>query len=381
MASSAAARRPGNSTVLSQRALNRALLARQLLLERADLTPEAALEHLAGMQAQAPHAPYVGLWTRLADFQPEELSRLIAERRAVRAPLMRTTLHLVSAADCLALRPLVQPVLERGFASSPYARGLAGLDLAELLAASRELLDTPRPQSPSTVELGTLLHARWPERAAHDLAHAVRYLTPLVQTPPRGLWRGSGQPRWATVERWLGRPLDATPDVERMTLRYLAAYGPASVKDIQAWCWLTRLGGVVERLRPRLRVYRDEAGRELFDLPDAPMPEPDTPAPPRFLPEYDNALLSHADRTRIIADEQRPRVFTKGAALLDGGVCAAWTVKRLRPRDDATLRIEPFRQLTPAERNALADEGAALLTFVAEGGTHDIQWVSASGTV
>jgi hypothetical protein len=358
--------------VFSRRALNRAYLARQLLLERAELTPAAALEQLVGMQAQAPQAPYVGLWTRLANFQPDELSQLLTERRVVRAPLMRATLHLTTAADCLTLWPLMQPMLERTFASSAYARGLAGLDLAELMAAGRALLDDPaRAQPLSLTELGQLLHARWPERTPADLAYAVRWLAPLVQTPPRGLWRASGQARWATVEHWLGEPLDATPDVERMTLRYQAAYGPASANDLQAWCWLTRLRDVIERLRPQLHVFRDEVGHELFDLPDAPRPDPDTPAPPRFLPEYDNALLAHADRSRIIADADRARVFTKGAALLDGFVCAAWTLKR--QRGVATLRIEPFRPLTATERNALSDEGAALLAFVVESGVHEIQ--------
>lgn len=355
---------------LGKRALNRALLARQLLLEPRRLAAAEAIEHLVGMQAQVPNAPYVGLWSRLDGFDAGELARLLTDRRAVRTPLMRTTLHLVTARDCLRLRPLVQPVLERGlYTGSPFGRGIAGMDVDALLAAGRALVEE-RPRT--TSELGKLLHERWAGRAPAALAHAVRYLVPLVQVPPRGVWGTAGQARWTTVESWLGRPLEPEPSLEEMVVRYLGAFGPATVKDVQTWCWLTRLREVVERLRPRLVTFRDERGNELFDLEEAPRPEPDTPAPPRFLPEYDNLLVSHADRSRVIAAEHRERVFTKGAVLLDGFVAGTW--KLTRTRGAAVLRIEPFARLTKRDRTALEEEGGRLLTFAAaDAGAHEVE--------
>jgi hypothetical protein len=378
----------GSGDVLGRRALNRALLERQLLLHRWTLPASEGIERLVGMQAQAPNAPYVGLWTRLDGFVPEQLARLIIDRRAVRTPLMRTTLHLVTARDCLTLRPVVQPVLERGFyTGSPFGRSIAGMDVEALIAAGRALLEA---QPRTTAELGRLLHEQWPDRDPSSLAHAVRYLVPLVQLPPRGIWGAGGQATWTTVEAWLGRPLESDPSPEEMIMRYLAAFGPATVKDIQAWCWLTRLRTSIERLRPRLRAFRDEHGNELFDLPDAPLPDPDTPVPPRFLPEYDNVLLSHADRTRIIADEHRTRVFTKGAILVDGFVRGTWKITRQRgtTKSETTnigkpetgtgvLLIEPFDPLCTQDRTALAEEGARLLTFVAgDAQTRDIHFIS-----
>jgi hypothetical protein len=364
--------------VLSPRALNRALLARQMLLDRARLTAAEAIERLVGMQAQAPNAPYVGLWSRLEDFHTDDLAQLITRRQAVRTPLMRATVHLVTAHDCLTLRPLVLSVLERGFfTGSPYGRKLAGMDLNGLLAAARTLLEE-RPRT--RIELGKLLGARWPDRDATSLVYAVTYLMPLVQVPPRGIWGQSGQATWTPVESWLGQPVPPTLSPDELVLRYLAAFGPATVMDVQAWCGLTRLREVIERLRPRLHTFRDEHDRELFDLPDAPRPNPATPVPPRFLPEYDNILLSHADRSRINAGNRTVPLFpgnggTAGTVLVDGFYQANWKIAR-QP-DAAILTLTPFEPLSEPDRAALAAEGARLLAFVApDAKTRDIQFGS-----
>jgi hypothetical protein len=355
----------GSGGTLSPRALNRATLARQLLLRRDERSALDAIEHLVGMQAQAPLAPYIGLWTRLDGFQPGDLAQLLLKRRVVRTTLMRGTVHLVSDRDCLALRPLLQPMLSRALYTGAYRAGLVGIDVAEVVAFGRALLDE---QPRSAAALGKLLVERWPDRDGASLAQAVQLLATLIQIPPRGIWGQGGAVSYATAESWLGRPLAADPSLGTMVLRYLAAFGPASVRDVQAWSRLTRLGEVVDRLRPRLLTFRDERGVELFDLPDAPRPDADTPAPPRFLPEYDNLLLSHADRTRVISDGRTVPLLpgnggVAGTVLLDGCYRATWKIAR--DRDSATLLITPFAPLGSADRAALEDEGAQLLAFAA----------------
>ncbi len=356
----------GSGCVLGLRALNRAPLERQMLLRRRMLSAEEAVEHLVGMQAQAPNPPYMGLWTRLEGFCPNQLARLILDRRAVRVALMRNTVHLVSARDCLKLRPLVQPVIDRGlYANRVNRAGIEGVDVEALATAGRALLE----EKPRTAkELGVLLRERWPESEPASLARAVRHLLPLVQVPPRGVWGRSGQTTHTTAEAWLGRPLNPDPSPEEMVARYLGAFGPAGVKDVQTWSGLTRLGEVLERLRPRLCTFRDERGRELFDLPNAPRPDPNTPAPARFLPEFDNLILSHADRARVIADEYRRVLASRNGMvpatfLVDGFVRGTWKVQRTRRK--ATLVIEPFEALTERDRGALAEEGERLLRFMA----------------
>jgi hypothetical protein len=351
------------SKVLEPRALNRALLQRQMLLGRQRLSAFDAVERLAGMQAQEPDAPYVGLWTRLEDFEPDELARLISDRRAVRSPLMRSTIHLVSGRDCLKLRPVMQPVLARAFSGSPFRRKLEGLDFDELLAAGRASLEE-RPRT--RAELSALLAERCPDRDPLSLAYAITFLAALVQVPPRGIWGESGQATWTTTESWLGSPLDPTPSPEQMFLRYLEAFGPATVADARAWSGLGGLREVFERLRPKLITFRDDHGRELFDVPGAPLPDPDTPAPPRFLPAFDNALLSHNDRTRIISEEHRKSISrdrSMRGVLLDGFACATW--KTGQSGGKLTLVIEPFESLTGKDRDVLTHEGERLLGFLA----------------
>jgi hypothetical protein len=361
--------------VLSLRALNRALLARQMLLAPAPLPPGAdrgrrvveMVEHLAGLQAQAPFPPYYGLWCRLAGFAPEDLAGLLVNRQVVRIALMRGTIHLVSARDCLLLRPLVQPVFDRALATL-FGKDRAGIDVAALAGAGRALVEAePRTFS----ELGALLSGRWPGHSPGALAQGVRALVPLVQVPPRAVWGRAGQARHTSAEAWLGRPLHPAPAAGVLVRRYLAAFGPATVADAQAWSGLTRLGEVFARLRPGLRTFRDERGRELFDLPDAPRPGPDVPAPVRLVAEFDNLVLSHADRTRVISDDARLRMFTPngifpGTVLADGFVAGMWRVARTK--EAAAVIIEPFGRLSARDREAVTAEALRMLAFAAPGG-------------
>jgi hypothetical protein len=364
------------ATVLSTTALNRAMLERQLLLRRASLTAAQAIEHLVGMQAQAPFPPYTGLWTRLRGFQPDDLARLLLDRGVVRIALMRGTVHLVTAADCLAMRPPLQATLDRWFQRA-YAKRLQGLDLDAVAELARRLVDE-RPRS--TTELGRQLLERWPDRDRGALLNLVRTVLPLVQVPPRAIWGKSGQTTVTTAQAWLGRPLatDTTPDA--MMLRYFRAFGPAAVTDVQKWSGLTRLREVVERLEPKLRVFRDQNGAELYDLPDAPRPDPDTPAPVRFLPEFDNLLISYADGSRIVAGHHRPALLTingiiRSTVLVDG--FAQGVSKITKTKRAATLVVEPFIRLSAEDRSAIEAEGARLLAFAAaDAQSHDVRMLA-----
>ena len=368
--------------MLNLRALNRALLARQMLLEPSPL-PEGPgragavlgmVEHLAGLQAQAPFPPYYGLWSRLAGFQPGDLAELLVSRQVVRIALMRSTIHLVSARDCLTFRPLIQPVLDRSL-SAVFGRQLAGLDTAALAGAGRALVDA----EPRTFgELGGLLAPDWPGHPPNALAQGVRTLVPLVQVPPRAVWGAAGQSRHTSAEAWLGSPLDPCPSPEVLIKRYLGAFGPATVADVQTWSGLTRLAEVVDGLRPGLRTFRDERGRELFDLPDAPRPAPGTPAPVRLVAEFDNLVLSHADRARVISPGYRQRLNTRngifpGTVFVDGFVAGMWRITRARSA--AALKVELFGPVSAADRDAVTAQGQRLLGFAAPGDDHEIRFV------
>jgi winged helix DNA-binding protein len=353
--------------LLGPRALGRATLERQLLLRRDGRSPLDAVQHLVGLQAQVPRDPYLALWSRLDGFRPETLSELLLQRRVVRTTVMRATIHLVSADDVLGLRPLMQPVLDAELARHPeFARRLDGVDLGPVLEHARALFsDRPR----TGPELRAALGERFPTLDVAAIAYACRCKLPLVQVPPRGLWGRSAQVTTTTAEAWLGRPLDSRTSLDDVVLRYLAAFGPATVADVTIWCRLTGMRAVLERLRSRLRTFRDGAGRELFDLPDAPRPDPDTPAPTRYLPEYDNALLSHADRRRFVSERAREgavRVTTRvqGAVLQDGMLSAVWRQDRGVP---VTLVVTPVVRLSKRAAASIEAEGRRLARFLGDG--------------
>jgi hypothetical protein len=368
--------------VLSNRHLNRATLGRQLLLERASRSVGDAVDHLVGLQAQEPLDPYYALWSRLADFRPDHLVGPFVDRELVRCVAMRGTIHLITAADCLGLRHVVQPILDEELTRhSEHRHHLDGLDLGPVVDFARGLLAEPR----SLKQLKGALAEKFPDLDAPALAYACRNHLVLVQVPPRGVWGRTLQVTYAEAEAWLGRPLDTSASIDDLVLRYLAAFGPAATPDIAAWSRLKRLREVVDRLRPRLRTYRDERGRELFDLPDEVLPDPDVPAPVRFLPEYDNLLLSHDDRSRVADKAELGPLFAvhegkrhyPGSVLVDGRARATWRIDHDPKAGTATLHVDHLGTLAPAVAAAVEDEGSVLLRFAAEGASEvDIRFRS-----
>jgi hypothetical protein len=355
-----------SAEVLSRRALNRALLARQHLLRRADMPVKDMVEHLVGLQAQEIMPPYYGLWSRLDRFDPNELGRLLQEREVVRLWLMRGTIHLATVEDALAFKPLTQVVAERQHRGGHYGRRMAGVDIEALVETARELL----AEGPvGGRELGRRLVARGFGDDAEAIGNAARTHLPLVQVTPRGVWGQRGQAKLATIQSWTGRELEPEPSIDDFVLRYLRAFGPASVADMQNWSGLTRLKEVVEPLRERLIVFQDESGRELFDLLDAPRPDPDVPAPVRLLGEYDNVLLGHADRARIIppdfpwAATLAPRRSVSNV-LVDGMLRATWWLER-DGNAPAILGVRPLGRLPKRDRDEVEAEAQRMVDFAA----------------
>jgi hypothetical protein len=351
------------SDVLTNRALNRATLARQMLLKREKITVVRAVERLAGLQAQLARPPFIGLWSRLQAFRPEHLQRAATDRKVVRATLMRGTLHLVSTKDYLVLRPVLQPMLSASMEGVLGDR-TRGFDLGALKAATRACL----AERPGTFEeIRAALRKSWPEADERAMGYTVRMHLPLVQVPTDTRWGWPSAAAFAVADSWIGARVGEEGDPRDLVLRYLAAFGPASVRDAETWSYLKGLGPAFEALRPKLRVFHDERGRELFDLPKAPRPPEKTPAPVRFLPDYDNLLLSHADRKRVIADAHRPRVATANLRLpptflVDGFAAGTWSLARARAT--ASLRLEPFEPIPRPSRAALVEEGEALARFL-----------------
>ena len=325
------------------------------------MEPTRAIEHLVGLQAQNPLDPYVALWSRLVPFDPSGMGRLVEERALVRIPAMRSTIHMLTASDALTLRPVMQPVLDAEIARhSEYGPQLRELDIEPALEVAHTML-AERPMSGR--QLRAALDARFPELPAAAVAYAARCKLALVQVPPRGVWGRTSQVVQTPLQTWVGRELDPSPSIDTVVLRYLAAFGPASTADVTTWCRLTGMRAVVERLRPQLVTFRDVRGKELFDLADAPRPDAQTTAPVRLLPEYDNVLLSHADRTRFFDDEEGRFAGSyagfKGWVLVDGHARGVWRIERERRSSVVAVVVEHL-PLGRTDRDSVAGEATAL---------------------
>jgi hypothetical protein len=348
---------------ISLRALNRALLSRQLLLAREKVKPLAVIERLAGLQAQWPMPPFVGLWSRVQGFRRQDLAQLLEKREAVRATMMRGTIHVVSARDYVDLRPAVTPVLERGMSSILRGRS-AEIDVDAVGRDARAFLAKGPATFGAIREHLAAIHPREDERA---MGFAVRMRLPLVMTPTAARWAFPADAEFAMAESWLGQKLKPVAEPRTLLLRYLAAFGPATTSDMQTWSGLQGLAKIVTDLRPSLRVLRGPGGRELFDLPDAPRPDEDVPAPVRLLPAFDNVLLAYKDRTRVTAEGHRKWVFASGLRveptfLVDGFVAGTWGI--VRKKDAATLTLSPFSRLTKSTQQELLTEADALVRFL-----------------
>jgi hypothetical protein len=340
---------------LTERELNRALLARQLLLDRAMLPIARALERVAGLQTQYAPSGYIGLWSRLQEFTRDDLTRALERRAAIQATMMRMTIHLVSPRDYW---PLTEAVRESRRES--WLKGHRGrVDPRRVEAVARRarklLADGPRARGELVEALG----------ADNVVWAGVGLWLDLVRVPPSGTWERRRADLYALAEQWVGPPTAETDRaVEHLVRRYLGGFGPASVADLVSWSGLSRsrLAPTIERLG--LRRFRDERGGELLDLPRAPLPDGDTPAPVRFLPTWDATLLVHARRTQILPERFRPRVFNTRTPhsletfLVDGQVAGTWKYERGR------VRVEPFERLSRAQSREVAEEADRLSEFL-----------------
>lgn len=348
--------------ILKLRELNRATLARQMLLERETLAVPAAIERLAGLQAQLASSPYVGLWTRLRDFRREDLAGEIEMRKVIKATMMRATLHLCTADDYIRFRTSLKPVLIGAASAIAKQRG-QDFDLDNILKAARKFIgEKPR----TFAEISDLLTKLMPDYDVGAMRYSVRTHIPLAQVPITTGWSYSNKPEFTLAEPWIGQPISPEDNLRELVFRYLAAFGPASVTDAQTWLGM-KLKETFEKLRPELQTYRGEGRSEFFDLPGTQLPAEDVPAPVRFLPEYDNLLLSHSNRTRVVADEYRSKVYlpalrVAATILVDGFVRGAWKIEKTKTA--ATLVIEPFDKLTKKDCAALTEEGERLVRFV-----------------
>jgi hypothetical protein len=337
-----------------------------------------AVAHLCGLQAQEPQEPYVGLWSRLQAFTPTALSTLLTTRQVVRTHLMRRTVHLLTADDVLSWRSRHETML-RQRVLGVYRRELESVDLEALTKAGHTVMSDGQPRT--MTELARELSDRWPAPGPRALGEMlIAALLPVTQLPPRGVWRTKAGARYALLSSWLGReitplsPDDSDPAGVALARRYLAAFGPATTADIRAWCGLAGLPAAVSAIREELTTFEDDQGRELLDLPNAPRPDPDTPAPVRFLPAFDNAILGYQNRTRIIDTAHRGlSVAGERVVLVDGRVSATWTVA------DDTVVVTPLRRLTRPEHIAVEKEAEELSSFLSDKESHEARIAPTTG--
>jgi hypothetical protein len=354
---------------LSLRELNRTTLARQLLLERATLPAKQGVERLVGLQAQVARPPFVGLWTRLIGFTQKELAHAIEQKRIVKATFIRGTLHILTSEDYLTFRATLQPVLTNALEEVLKGRG-ATVDVQKMVDAARAFMHAePR----SFAEITALLTGLVPDGDPGGMRYAVRTHLPLIQVPIQKAWSYPGNPRFALAEDWLGQPIPTQEHLPDLVKRYLAAFGPATVNDMQTWSYLPNLQPVFDQLKPDLVQHTDNRGRTLFDLPNLSITTEDATTSVRFLPEFDNILMAHQDRSRIVPNAYRPKVYLPGlrvaaTVLIDRFVAGVWTTERVKR--EATLRIEAFETLSPRLREQVTEEGERLLRFV-EPEAHD----------
>lgn len=351
--------------LLSNRQLNRATLERQMLLERSDRSIVDAVRFLGGLQAQQSNDPYVGLWSRLGGFTHEALTSLIVDRTLARATTMRGTLHLHTADDLIGFRALVEPFLKAQWKSN-FLRRFGSEDQKAVHRAGVKLLN----RSPMTSgALGKALREKFPTAEPLSLSVLLQMSETLVQIPPTRIWGNGSAPLLTRVENWLPPPHNRPLGRIDLVRRYLAAYGPASIQDMQIWCRLTKLSVEFKALEQELVTFEDEEGRVLYDLPDAPRPEVDVPAPVRFLPLYDDVYLGYDNRRRMLmeADLKRTNLFAdfKPALLIDGVIAAGWVVSR--KKGAARLEVEPYHKLTKKQVREIETEGDVFLRFMEEG--------------
>lgn len=358
-------RKPSSTAerVITHRELNRALLARQLLLERSPLAVLPAIDQIGGQHAQIPSAPYIGLWSRLATFDRDDLAREIDNRSVVKATLMRGTLHFMTRTDFLHLRGSMKSVLHHFSDWLIQDRGVS-IPIEEILDVGRNFLSEPR----TFAEISKMFTERYPDVDVAALRQAVRMRLPLVQTPvDNKRWSFPGSPRWVMAEDWLGTPIPDHDNLRDLFWRYLAAFGPATIADFQTWSGLTSMKDRIEPFKANLVIYADEKGRELLDLPDAPIPAADTPAPIRLIGDLDNVIFGHAERDRVLANEHRMTVLKINATgnktvLVDGFVRAMWDVE-VRKKI-ATLTIQPLEKITKANQKQIIAEAERILPFM-----------------
>ncbi len=350
---------------LTLRQLNRATLARQLLLARERVAPVEAIERLGGLQAQEPKPAFAALWTRVEGFRREQLHEALTERAVVRGTMMRATLHMASAGDYAALRTSLQPMLTGAMNGILRQRG--DVDVDRVLPVARTLLEE-RPRTFN--DLRAELSERFPEFDHRALGYVVRMQLPLLMVPSDDRWSFPADAPFALAERWIGEPLTGE-DLRGLVRRHLAAFGPAGAADVQAWSGLKGLKDVVDGMAEELVAFQ-HGRRTLYDLPDAPRPDEDAPAPPRLLPEFDSVLLAHQDRTRVVDDARRKALATKNLRvqavfLVDGFVAGSWAIER--KRGTATLTLSAFERLAKPVKDELAAEAEGLLSFLEDGAT------------